>query len=145
MRASCTSSPRPRAGAPPNLEQTLLQQVKDALEHESHTCGEGCECVIGEPVAVASRTQYKKVSDGDYTAWYQVTLTKYRTTGECMPASDPLPGGACAGVEPVRFSRRPPVAGARLPFPPVLRPRRTANDAMPDSGPLVAVAGMRQT
>ena len=89
--------PRPRAGAPPNLEQTLLQQVKDALEHESHTCGEGCECVIGEPVAVASRTQYKKVSEGDYTAWYQVTLTKYRTTGECMPASDALPEGVRGG------------------------------------------------
>ena len=60
--------PRPRAGAPPNLDQTLLQQVKDALEHESHTCGTDCECVIGEPVAVSSRTQHKKVSDGTYTA-----------------------------------------------------------------------------
>jgi hypothetical protein len=86
-------SPRPRAGAPSDLEQTLLQQVKDALEHESHTCGEGCDCSIGEPVAVASRTQIKKVSDGDYTAWYQVTLTKYRSPGECMPAGDTLPEG----------------------------------------------------
>jgi hypothetical protein len=85
--------PRPRAGAPANLEQTLLQRVKNELEYERHSCGEGCECAVGEPVAVATRTQYKKVSDGAYTAWYQITLTKYRTSGECMPSSDPLPEG----------------------------------------------------
>ena len=88
--------PRPRAGSPQDLEQTLLQQVKDALEGESHTCPEDSDCVIGDPVEVASREQIKKVSDGTYTAWYQITLTKYRNTGECMPATDVLPPGARA-------------------------------------------------
>lgn len=85
--------PRPRAGAPQDLEQTLLELVKEALESEGHTCGEDCECVIGDPVEVAARDQIKKVSDGTYTAWYQVRLVKYRTTGECMPKGDELPEG----------------------------------------------------
>ncbi len=88
--------PRPRAGSPSDLEQTLLQLVKEELETKSHPCGEGCECVIGDPVEVASRQQIKKVSDGTYTAWYQVRLVKYRTTGECMPKGDELPQGVKA-------------------------------------------------
>jgi hypothetical protein len=48
--------------------------------------------VIGEPVEVASREHIKKVQDGAFTAWYEVVLVKYRTQGECMPASDELPG-----------------------------------------------------
>lgn len=83
--------PRPRADAPHDLEQSLLSLVKKELETASHSCGAGCDCVIGEPVAVASREQIKKVNDGTYTAWYQVVLTKYRTQGECMPAQDPPP------------------------------------------------------
>ena len=84
--------PRPRGDAPPDLEQRLLVLVKKALESEIHDCASGCECVI-EPVQVASRQQIKQVSDGTYTAWYRVTVTKYRTPGECMPASDRLPEG----------------------------------------------------
>lgn len=82
--------PRPR-DAPPDMEERFLGMVKDALESESHTCGEGCDCVIGDPVQVASREQIKKVTDGTYTAWYQVTLVKYRSPGECMPATDDAP------------------------------------------------------
>jgi hypothetical protein len=89
--------PRPRADAPQDLEQRLLEKVKESLESESHTCPEGCECVIGEPVQVASREQIKKVTDGDYTGWYKVTLVKYRTQGECMPTADELPEGARGG------------------------------------------------
>jgi hypothetical protein len=89
--------PRPRAGAPQDLEQRLLEKVKAELESESHSCPEGCECVIGEPVQVASREQIKKVTDGDYTGWYKVTLVKYRTQGECMPVEDTLPAGAKGG------------------------------------------------
>jgi hypothetical protein len=44
-------------------------------------------------VKVVSRTQIKKVSDGTYTAWYEVTLDKYRTEGECMPKADQRPEG----------------------------------------------------
>lgn len=83
--------PRPRSDAPPDLEQQLLDLVKTAVESESHTCAEGCECVIGEPVEVCSREQIKKVTLDGYDAWYQITLVKYRTTGECMPAADELP------------------------------------------------------
>ena len=83
--------PRPRADAPHDLEQSMMQQVQAALESETHTCGDNCDCVIGEPVQVASRQQIKKVTDGTYTAWYQVTLVKYRTVGECMPAGDEMP------------------------------------------------------
>ena len=83
--------PRPRADSPQDLEQTLLELVKRELESTSHTCGDGCDCVVGEPVAVESREQIKKVSDGTYTAWYQVVLTKYRTQGECMPGEDESP------------------------------------------------------
>ena len=86
--------PRPRAGAPQDLEQRLLDKVKEALESESHSCPDGCDCVIGEAVQVASRDQIKKVTDGEYSGWYQVTLVKYRTEGECMPAADELPEGA---------------------------------------------------
>ena len=89
--------PRPRAGAPQDLEQRLLDKVKEELETESHSCPEGCECVIGEPVQVASREQVKKVTDGEYTGWYKVTVTKYRTQGECMPPADTLPEGARGG------------------------------------------------
>jgi len=84
--------PRPRADSPQDLEQTMLERLKGELESVSHTCGDGCDCVVGEPVAVASREQIKKVSDGTYTAWYQVVLTKYRTQGECMPQEDEAPG-----------------------------------------------------
>jgi hypothetical protein len=84
--------PRPRADAPADLEQRLLERVKEELESEHHACGAGCECVIGEPVEVASREHIKKVQDGAFTAWYEVVLVKYRTQGECMPASDELPG-----------------------------------------------------
>ena len=90
-------APRPRAGAPQDLEQRLLDKVKAALESESHSCPEGCECVIGEPVQVASREQIKKITDGDYTGWYKVTLVKYRSQGECMPIEDRLPEGARGG------------------------------------------------
>jgi len=83
--------PRPRAGAPADLEQALLRLVRSELESDIHNCPAGCECIIGEPVEVSSTERIKKVSDGTYTAWYRVTLTKYRTAGECMPASDPLP------------------------------------------------------
>lgn len=83
--------PRPRADAPQDMEQRLLEHVKAALESESHICGDGCECVIGEPVEVARREQIKKITDGEYTAWYQVVIVKYRTQGECMPASDEAP------------------------------------------------------
>lgn len=86
--------PRPRTGAPQDLEQALLDKVKAELESDTHTCPEGCECVIGDPVQVASREQVKKVSDGTYTAWYRVTLVKYRSSGECMPKHDDLPPGA---------------------------------------------------
>ena len=89
--------PRPRAGAPQDLEKRLLDKVKEELESDSHTCGEGCECVIGEPVQVASRDQIKKATDGDYTGWYKVTLVKYRTQGECMPNEDELPAGVRGG------------------------------------------------
>lgn len=85
--------PRPRSDAAQDLEQQLLALVKAAVESESHTCGEGCECVIGEPVEVCSREQIKKVTHDGYDAWYQITLVKYRTTGECMPSADELPGG----------------------------------------------------
>lgn len=86
--------PRPRSGAPGDLEQRLLALVHEELEGDSDDCEEGCECVIGEPVKVASRIQIKKVSDGAYSAWYEVTLDKYRTAGECMPKADPKPRGA---------------------------------------------------
>ncbi len=89
--------PRPRAGAPQDLEQRLLEKLKSELESQSHTCPEGCECVIGEAVQVASRDQIKKITDGDYTGWYKVTLVKTRTQGECMPAADTLPEGARGG------------------------------------------------
>lgn len=89
--------PTPRAGAPQDLEQRLLDKVTTELESESHSCPEGCECVIGEPVQVASREQIKKVTDGEYAGWYKVTLVKYRTQGECMPAQDTLPKGAKGG------------------------------------------------
>jgi len=89
--------PTPRAGSPQDLEQRLLAKVKAELESESHSCPEGCECVVGEPVQVASREQIKKVTDGDYSGWYKVTLVKYRTQGECMPAEDTLPEGARGG------------------------------------------------
>ena len=86
--------PRPRSGSPSDLEQRLLKLVYDALESDEDNCGEGCECVIGEPEKVASRVQIKKVSDGTYSAWYEVTVEKYRTSGECMPKADPKPEGA---------------------------------------------------
>lgn len=89
--------PRPRAGAPQDLEQRLLEKMKAELESESHNCSGDCECVIGEPVQVASRDQIKKVTDGEYTGWYKVTLVKYRTQGECMPSGDDLPEGARGG------------------------------------------------
>ena len=80
----------------PEVRERAVRMVLDLQsehESESHNCGDGCECAIGEPVAVASRTQYKKASDGTCTAWCQVALTQYRSTGECMPASDELPDG----------------------------------------------------
>lgn len=87
--------PRPsRSGAPSDVEQELLELLKKDLERERHDCPEGCDCVIGEPVEVASREQIKKVSNGTYTAWYEVTLVKYRTQGECMPKGDKLPESA---------------------------------------------------
>ncbi|HSS65495.1 MAG TPA: hypothetical protein VLS27_13755 [Gammaproteobacteria bacterium] len=86
-------APRPRSGSPADLEQRLLKLVYDELENDSDDCDEGCECAIGEPVKVASRVQIKKVSDGTYSAWYEVTLEKYRTSGECMPAADSKPEG----------------------------------------------------
>jgi len=89
--------PRPRGDAPQDLEQRLLDLVKEALESDSHDCGEGCECDVGEPVLVSSREQVKKVTHEGYDAWYQVTLAKYRTSGECMPAGDVLPEGARRG------------------------------------------------
>ena len=86
--------PRPKGDAPPDLEQLLQAKVKEALESETHTCPEGCDCVIGEPIEVASRQQIKKVTEGSYSAWYRVDLVKYRTQGECMPSEDQLPEGA---------------------------------------------------
>ena len=86
--------PRPRADAPQDLEQRLEEQVKATLESEHHNCGDGCDCVIGDPVEVRSRQQIKKVTYGDYSGWYQVTLVKYRTSGECMPGADSAPEGA---------------------------------------------------
>ncbi len=83
--------PRPRGDSPADLEQRLLALVREELESDTHDAGEGCDCVIGEAVQVASREQIKKVSDGTYTAWYQVQLTKYRTEGECMPSTDEPP------------------------------------------------------
>jgi|GEM_PF-2491346 len=83
--------PRPRGDSPADLEQQLLALVREELESDTHDAGEGCDCVIGEPVQVASREQIKKVSDGTYTAWYQVQLSKYRTEGECMPGADAEP------------------------------------------------------
>ncbi len=94
LRVFLRITPRPRAGSPSDLEQALLQPVKDKLETETDTSPEGCECVVGEPVEVVSREQLKKVSDGTYTAGYQVRLAKYRTLGECMPAADELPEDA---------------------------------------------------
>lgn len=87
-------SPRPGSGSPADLEERLIDMIKGALEQETHTCSDGCDCVIGEPVQVQSRDQIKRVSDGTYTAWYRVTLAKYRTSGECMPQSDDLPEDA---------------------------------------------------
>ena len=84
-------SPRPGADAPQDLEQVLGQKVKEELERESHDCPGDCDCAIGEPVEVSSRDQIKKVVDGKYTAWYRVTIVKYRTPGECMPKADELP------------------------------------------------------
>ena len=86
--------PRPRSDAPPDLEQRLEDQVKSTIETESHTCGGDCDCVIGEPVEVQSRQQIRAVTFGDYTGWYQITVVKYRTPGECMPATDALPADA---------------------------------------------------
>ena len=83
--------PRPRSDAPPDLEQRLEDELKAAVETSHHTCGDGCDCVIGEPVEVQSRQQIKKVSYGGYAGWYQLTVVKYRTSGECMPGADPLP------------------------------------------------------
>ena len=83
--------PRPRSGAPPDLEQRLEDEVKAAVEASHHTCSDGCDCVIGEPVETCSRQQIKKVTYGDYAGWYQLTVVKYRTPGECMPAADPVP------------------------------------------------------
>ena len=83
--------PRPRADAPPDLEQRLLARVKEELESDRHDCGAGCDCVVGEAVEVASREQVKKIEYGDYTAWYRVVLVKLRTAGECMPAADEPP------------------------------------------------------
>ncbi len=95
LRVFCTS----RRGLGPASrriwsKQTLLQLVKDELKTETDTSPEGCECVVGEPGEGVSREQIKKVSDGTYTARYQVRLVKYRTPGECMPAADELPEDA---------------------------------------------------
>ena len=83
--------PRPRADSPQDLEQnhtgTVEGRVGERVAHlrrRLRLCGR-------QPVAVASREQIKKVSDGTYTAWYQVVLTKYRTQGECMPQEDEAP------------------------------------------------------
>ena len=86
--------PRPRGDAPADLEQTLLARVHEVIESESHDCGDDCDCVIGEPVKVASRVQVVKAQVGDYTGWYEVTVEKYRTSGECMPRADEKPEGA---------------------------------------------------
>ncbi len=86
--------PRPRGDAPSDLEQKLLERVHESVESESHDCGDDCDCVIGEPVKVASRAQIKKVKEGDYTGWYEIVVDKYRTAGECMPRSDEKPEGA---------------------------------------------------
>ena len=86
--------PRPRADSPEDLEQTLLELVRTALESDAHDGPADCDCVIGERVEVCSRDQIKEVSDGTYTAWYQVRLVKYRTVGELMPAADELPAAA---------------------------------------------------
>jgi len=85
--------PRPTRQSPADLEAQLSQAVKDALERTSHDCGEGCECLTGERVEVWSREQVKQIALGEYTAWFRVRLVKYRTPGECMPKSDPLPPG----------------------------------------------------
>ena len=86
--------PRPRSDAPPDLEQRLEDEVKAAVERTHHGCGDGCDCVIDEPVEVRSRQQIKKVAYGGYTAWYQLTVVKYRTHGECMPGADAPPESA---------------------------------------------------
>lgn len=83
--------PRPRADAPPDLERILLDELKKHVEVSAHGCGEGCDCVADEPIVVASREQVKKVTSGEYTAWYRVKLVKYRTPCECMPSEDELP------------------------------------------------------
>ena len=85
--------PRPRPDAPADLEQRLLAKVRAALETDTHDGPEGTDCVIGEPLEVCTRNQIKRVTDGEYTAWYEVTLVKYRTSGELMPAGDTLPEG----------------------------------------------------
>ncbi len=85
--------PRPKAGAPPDLELIFSEAIKAALETDRHTGPEGCDCVTGDPVEVGSREQITKVTHGDYTAWFRVQLVKYRTAGECMPANDDLPEG----------------------------------------------------
>ena len=86
--------PRPRPGAPQDLELKLTEEVKNAVESDSHDCTDGCDCVIGEPVEVSSREQYKHVTHGEYNGWFRIKLVKYRTGGECMPATDPLPAGS---------------------------------------------------
>lgn len=87
-------SPRPGSGSPADLEERLIEMIKGDLERETHSCTDECDCVIGDPVQVQSRDQIKQVTDGTYTAWYRVTLSKYRTAGECMPKSDDLPEDA---------------------------------------------------
>ena len=89
--------PRPRSDAPSDLEQRLEDQMKAAVEQSHHNCGDDCDCVIGEPVEVQSRQQIKKVTYGDYAGWYQLTVVKYRTPGECMPGEDTLPERARRG------------------------------------------------
>ena len=89
--------PRPRADAPPDLEQRLDEEVKAAVERSHHDCGDGCDCVIGEPIEVLSRQQIKKVTHGGFAGWYQITVAKYRTPGECMPGADALPEGVRHG------------------------------------------------
>ena len=64
------------------------------MERTHHDCGDECDCVVGEPVEVQSRQQIKKVTCGGYAGWYQLTVVKYRTPGECMPAEDTLPDRA---------------------------------------------------
>ena len=76
--------PRPRSDAPSDLEQRLEDEVKAAVETSHHTCGDGCDCVTGEPVEVRSRQQIKKVAYGGYAGWYQLTI------GSTAP-----PGSAC--------------------------------------------------